>query len=467
MQNYLVKVSDAPFSTSDLNTRTIVFAGHTYNDCVMYLFDEVMYNRVLDELNLVSVSVENTNIEGLKQVTLQRKSGSVAPSEPESTLYSNVNHGLDLSSLEEKIGRKILIHRIPRSYVIEPVNDLDYHVWLFATPVKTNKANEAKRSIFGKRWSREDYPLVPSDKSQIITDFEDKPVAEYLDNNLYVYYNLKYLDDGDNDAEVLKLIIVKAIYGDEDFAKFIREENFRTKKKEFTDFCAKMEYRRKESIKSRVEELRNEIADFSEKFVNASRELRIVERDLVNYENLVNGALPEYEREFARVRNISKVLSFELGDQQIVVTTVPLTCVDPRNDKVHAMGSYRITIRLNNRFGIRFENLTRQVGGKPHPHSDGDGAPCLGNFNEVLPQLVMQNQFATIIIMAIKFLESVNTDDAWGDRIKDWPVDPAYAARLIAEKLPVPPAPESEYDEDNDVEEEDDDGYNDEDRDND
>ena len=471
MQNFLVRTDSAPFGTQTLSEKSIVYADYPYDGNMHYLFDEVMFNRLTSEVGLDVTARHRSSMEGVSVVEMKYRNSStetksvsdiaataatvvkMAPAQ-----YSTTKVWFDLTALEESLGRKIKVHRASRLYNVDPINDEFYHIWMYATPTKTAKAKDAKRTLLGKKWSREEYPLEPSNIGKLIIDTDGLPIAEHVENNLYVLYNLKYLDEeGSADSSVLQMLLAKTIFGEEDFIKHMREENFKQHQNDFIEFCSKMEFRRKDEIKQRVGELRASVSQASSQLIQSSKELKIVERDMVNYDNLLADAKPSYEREFARIRNISKIISLEINNQSLIVTTTPLTCEDPRNNKIHDMGSYKITIRLDNRYGIRFENLTRTIGGKHHPHVDGDNAPCLGNFNEVLPSLVMQNQFGTIIIMAIKFLESVNTDDPWGAGIVDWPVNAEYLAKLAAEGKEEPERPESEYYEEPDEDDEDED----------
>ena len=56
------------------------------------------------------------------------------------------------------------------------------------------------------------------------------------------------------------------------------------------------------------------------------------------------------------------------------------------------------------------------------PHVFLEGHACLGNAQEVLPQLVANLDIDLAAAYAIQFIESVNTADAAGAAIGNWPL---------------------------------------------
>ena len=56
------------------------------------------------------------------------------------------------------------------------------------------------------------------------------------------------------------------------------------------------------------------------------------------------------------------------------------------------------------------------------PHVAADGHACEGTTKEEWPQFIANRQFAYVVMKAIQFIESVNTEDVWGKGINNWPV---------------------------------------------
>lgn len=91
----------------------------------------------------------------------------------------------------------------------------------------------------------------------------------------------------------------------------------------------------------------------------------------------------------------------------------------------YSIGKFQIDIKLGKTFNpentIRFSNLTRQVHGYHHPHIPNHGIPCWGEARSMLRSAYEKFNIATIVVIALTFLESVNIADHWGARITEWP----------------------------------------------
>lgn len=124
-----------------------------------------------------------------------------------------------------------------------------------------------------------------------------------------------------------------------------------------------------------------------------------------------------------------------ITDDTVIVFTTLMCAVDPRTQKVHEIGEFRIDLQLNGGDdSIRFFNLTRLGTALDHrvsggirtmqaPHVTEDGKPCLGTLKEVMPKLLAEYRFTEATLMAIKFLQQANVvDDLWGQSIDRWPL---------------------------------------------
>lgn len=99
---------------------------------------------------------------------------------------------------------------------------------------------------------------------------------------------------------------------------------------------------------------------------------------------------------------------------------------DPRTEREHELGCYRIEISSKHDQEVRIFNTTRQAkaynDSKMHaPHVFPDGRPCLGELVESLPEAQARHDYATIANLCILFLQNVNTDDAAGRHVHKWP----------------------------------------------
>lgn len=456
MRNFFVQSRGLSFTEVSLQSNNIIFIPFNYDGHAGWLFDENAMNTVCQTFNVHIADTRTTTMDGLELAILQARGAetareTVVRAEPvtpapapeevatlttvveEVAAPSTTSVGIDMSSFEEHLGKKILIHNVEGTYV-KPIKDDNYHIWIYATPDSKNPKPEANapRILFNLRWSREFHSFAPSGKGTIITDDAANPMAELVnDNNLYVLHPLRYIENVRRpDFRVLQALIIKTIMGDDKYIELIRNFTFDQAKTPFTEFCKKMEFRRLDELKSSVATLKTKVAEIGGQYVKLSNDLKGSERELIMYTNDAEKQVGSYLREFERIKNNPKVTNLEISDHEIIVTTVPLTCEDPRNGAIHSMGQYRIKINMGGpnapqSFGLNLENLTRKIDNKSHPHTHEDGKPCMGNFNEVLPSLVMANEYSALVIMSIKFIESVETNDQWGKTIVKWPIDPS------------------------------------------
>lgn len=177
------------------------------------------------------------------------------------------------------------------------------------------------------------------------------------------------------------------------------------------------------------EELEATAADFDnaqEDFAGALRTLIAEQTDLARLDNYPKEALG---REFDQLLAIKKVEDVEVTKTRIIVKTDTIYCRDPRSGIKHEIGKFDIFIRTEpdeDQEVIRWMNRTRTVntGGQSTmhaPHVAAHGRACLGNVQDTIPMLINQREFASVIEVAIAFVESVNVNDSWGKHIDMWP----------------------------------------------
>ncbi len=172
------------------------------------------------------------------------------------------------------------------------------------------------------------------------------------------------------------------------------------------------------------------VAQLQQQLVKKIRETSGCERKLEQLENCRHGEADKYGQEFDKLLAVPKVRDVQVVDGVVKVFTDTLTCADPRTGKRHEIGAFRIEIYTNGASnGVRWFNLTRRVDAYKYkqmaPHVWDDGSACLGNTAEVFPELIGNYEFAAAAMVAIQFVESVNTDDAAGKHINKWPEAPA------------------------------------------
>ena len=341
---------------------------------------------------------------------------------------------MDITPYETFFEKPIKVFKV-NGVAFNPIPNEFFNIYIHSSPnlVQMRPTYWAKTTLFEKRWTRGDSSFFPIGEGKYIYDYTRTPVAQLIEDNLYIFHNLRHFENSNRaDAKVLMLLL-RAMYDRNERPNIIskeeqslsKEELFNKKRNDFVDFCKDMEFKKQAYLQSDVNSHQNMVKRLSAQLIEASRNLREAERALVHYKSDIEEQIEVYKREFDRIKNISKVfnVAFDKNGRIISVMTDDLFCENPKTKLLHYLGKYNIKINMSQQYSqIQFLNLTRTIGGKHHPHVTSNGSACLGNFSEAMPQLVGRNEFAILITMAIKFLESVNVEDSWGSTIVNWPL---------------------------------------------
>lgn len=119
-----------------------------------------------------------------------------------------------------------------------------------------------------------------------------------------------------------------------------------------------------------------------------------------------------------------KVANLTLKDNKFIVNTAPLYAYHDKTGERYYIGNMRIEMKPDNT-EIKFfgDNPRRShwTTNDPHPHVNGrTGNACLGSLAPTVAELCSQMEIYALTLMAIDFLESVNTDDTAGKHIVNW-----------------------------------------------
>lgn len=188
------------------------------------------------------------------------------------------------------------------------------------------------------------------------------------------------------------------------------------------------------------------------------KQLEECERNICNYKENIMLALKKRDVAFAEVNALEeklenpsdfvinelnniiankKVVDLVVKNNKLTVKTMPL--IIHNNNELYYGGTYQIEINLNNA-EIRFYNAKSYQSywsaKDPHPHVSGNSnKACLGSAEATLAELAHQQQFYAMVMVCIDFLESVNTHDAAGKNVINWPRCKADGTLLTAEEL--------------------------------
>lgn len=191
--------------------------------------------------------------------------------------------------------------------------------------------------------------------------------------------------------------------------------------------------RTKKELKSLNKEIETEILKqetLMSQIAKSIRKIPILEskRAAIESDNAVNTMANKIREEFEKLKSNEKVESVDIIDTKIIVNTKTIYCYHPRTGNQHKLGKFQISIDCSLKTPgsmLKWKNTTNSVKrgsirlDAPHIR---DGVACLGNLAQMLPSLIAGYEFPVIIGYAIKFLETVNLNDRWGQDIDLWPV---------------------------------------------
>lgn len=166
-----------------------------------------------------------------------------------------------------------------------------------------------------------------------------------------------------------------------------------------------------------------EATELFQKYVRTVRERHGLEKKLQQLRASNAEEIEKIGQEYDKLVSLPKVQRVEVAGGVIKVFTNTLFCTDDRDNVEHELGEFRIEIYITGaKDGVRWFNLTRQVGGHHAPHVRGDGSACLGTAATGFAEFLASQEYAIVALYAINFVESANTSDDWGETISKWPV---------------------------------------------
>lgn len=308
----------------------------------------------------------------------------------------------------------------------------EYHVRFWSAP--EGRRQTKVHEIFGYRTHNGQYDaLSASDDptARVLRDPAGTPYAELVGRTCYVLFDLPHIREGN--TKLIAEALFEAVWAEmsmtpEERAEResrAREEMRKRSRERYISECTRRFDKTLAGTKDTIERGHVAVRNLQEQIVRQIRETTGAERKLAQLEASRPEMTSAYGKEFDRLLAVPKVKNVQVVDGVVKVFTDTLYCVDPRSGKRHEIGAFRIEIVTSNG-DVRWHNLTRTVSayweGSNAPHVSGSGHACLGSMAEIIPELVGNYEFAALALVAIQFVESVNTDDPAGKYIDRWPV---------------------------------------------
>lgn len=331
------------------------------------------------------------------------------------------------------INKNVTFH-VPHGEASLIYEDGGFHILIWTSPVG-GQSRHVPEKIWGQNVDCRDNSFAPSGKGIVFRDdATGYEVAELVGgDNLFIHHDLCHKGTG-AELEIFKKLISLLILElsatpeqKEQRARELAERKRQIARERYIAECSKRFEKSLSDTRRGISEGKVWITQTQKDLVKRIREVVGKEAKLEQMEVRRGDHEKRYALEFEKLQQVPKILDVDVQDGVIRVFTDTLYCTDPRSGKVHEIGRFRIDISTNGASdGVRWFNLTRQVNafkqGMQAPHVFPEGHACLGSLQEALPELIAGYEFSVVAMLAIQFVESVNTADSAGAKINLWPV---------------------------------------------
>lgn len=303
----------------------------------------------------------------------------------------------------------------------------NFQIYIWSSYVD-KKSITTPEKIFGITVDCKDPAFSPGNKGIVIKDGY-YAVAELIDNRaLYIHHDL--IHENTYNAEILSAEILRlagerlSLSKDErEFAlQIIRERDF----KRFVEVCQNRQISTLKDLEKELSEAEESITKHREGLVESirNRDWTLKQLEFERNHNLEDAE--HIIKEYEALLSIPKIKRLRMKGTSLEVFTNILYCEDPRTNLVHEIGEFKITIPIDGDGSILWHNLSRQVdahsAGQMAPHIWSSGKACEGNMEETFIELISRYEISVLAMLAIEFVESVNTSDSAGQHINKWPV---------------------------------------------
>ena len=360
-----------------------------------------------------------------------------------------------------ELKRSIAIH-VPHNTTKRAINDGRFHIWIWSSPSGISNSVVPEKIWDIETDNRDEAFISTGEGVPIIAD-NGFNIAELIgENNLFIHYDICHVGTRDEQKIFRRLLeevinelnitpeekerrrIAKEEYEREqeqikrEQERIEREERKKRNRNLYIDLCSRRLKTRVKELKEIVGRANSKVTEMQTAIVSLIREANEAGFLLENFGDLRNNELEKYALEFDKLMGSRGVTNIEVDDKKIKVFTDTLYCTDPRTDILHEIGEFRIEISFNGKEDcVRWFNLTRDINGNmpdmQAPHVFKNGKACLGNAAEIFPELIANFEFAAVALVAIQFIESVNTDDSAGKHIDSWPIAKKYRRDIMEE----------------------------------
>ena len=259
-------------------------------------------------------------------------------------------------------------------------------------------------------------------------DFNEEVIAEFYENNLYIYNDIVHVCTK-NDMKILHKLLEKCHMIMTLSKERLKEYLSSAFEKQFMSVMTANLREQIEGAKSTISTYESNAKSYLAEYEQCINKISNSKEILGYLSERISSLSPELmQEEINSINTLEHVESVMMGSESIVVKTDVLCCAHPVTGTIYEIGEFRITIPLKQSVAnIKWINLTRKVNGitntqyAPHVFNES-GTACLGSAQPIMADLKAKCEIKALIAVCIQFIESVNITDAAGKHLTKFPV---------------------------------------------
>jgi hypothetical protein len=310
----------------------------------------------------------------------------------------------------------------PHGSVVKPefvINDNFLRVHFFSTP--SESSSKKFTSVFGiSPKDGQGDGLEPTGDGTPIADDRGQVVAEYVNGNLYILFDLPH-GEWEGTVDMFKSTLKAYFDKVRNAGSSVRESVSPDSRDLFVRSCNQLYERNIVDMQSKKTTCERGIDECAQKIVSLTREKDLIETKLEPLAKSVESRREIAGKEYDILRSTDHVENVVVNNNVIQIFTDSIAI--PYGGKSYNIGKFRIDIYTDGSHnGVRAFNLTRarREGRLHHPHIKEEGVCCLGNIQEGISKLIAECQYAVLAQMMIRYLLSYNPESTYAKIEETW-----------------------------------------------
>mgnify|MGYP001558972028 CR=1 FL=1 len=300
------------------------------------------------------------------------------------------------------------------------------------------------QTMWGHKTNCLDPGFAPSNKGFPIMTDEGYCIAEWVDNALYIHYDICHYSKEESYV-VYKMILAElvkiykmSLKDKELYLELLVEKLKLQEKQNFVKFLLEKNSAKLKEVAGGIKNIDRNIESYQIEIVTQLSKRKDLDITLLSLEKNNNDSALFTSNEYDKISKIKKIKEIKSFRDKIEFHTehIYIDFKDLKGENViYDIGKFIIAIYLDGR--IRFTNKTNKGCGpgysvpkgfdgntdynRHHPHVNSEGIACLGNISSIAPKYLASNQLGVLLVLLLKFLETVYVEDSAGKGIYWWP----------------------------------------------